>query len=245
MKIFKDKKFLFKVGVIFLIILAAYSQVKHIKTYKGIPKQSELIYVNDFANVLSEDTKEYIIKFNEYLSSKKESPRIIVTTIDSFGGYMSYDYSIKMFNEYNVNQGLRKNGVLIIYSKKNDKFYVRTALTSTSSFMKNRFSYVQESGLSLLNEGNIDGAVLNVFKNAGNLICSHYNYDAIAADTIDFEYPATINMILNVLYRYRFRVIIVGSVVLVSFVSLKVGSFIERKDKKKNAIIDLEKKKEK
>lgn len=245
MNIFKNKKLLFKVGAILLIVLAAYSQIKYSKVYKGIPKQSELIYVNDFANVLSEDTKEYIIKFNEYLSSKKESPRIIVATIDSFSGYTSYDYSIKMFNEYNVNQGLKKNGVLIIYSKKNDKFYVRTWFTSTSKYMKNRFSYVQESSLSLLKEGNIDGAVLNVFKNTSNLICNHYNYDAIATGTIDFEYPATVKMMSNVLYRYRFRVIIVGSIISASFVYLKVDSFIERKKKKKNAIIDLENKKRK
>lgn len=244
MKKLKYKKWLLLVSGVLLCAIVVFSQLMHIKNYKGVPKQSDLIYVNDFANVLSEDSKEYIVQFNEYLSSKKEKPQIIVTTIESFGSYVSWDYVNKMFDDYGLNEEFRKNDILIIYSKHNNKFYVKSWLSANSSYMSWRFTYLRESSRNLLKEGKVDEAVLNVFKNACNLICYHYDYDVVANDTIGFDYPATMEMMIGVAARQKYKLIFVGSVLFLSFVFVNIDNIRIKKQKKKDMIIDIEKKEE-
>lgn len=223
MEVVKKKKILYKIITIVLFIIIIVSQAIHVNNKEGIPSQSELVYVNDFANVLSEESKEYIINFNEFLSSKREKSQIIVTTIDSFGPYAKWDYINRMFKSYNVNPGFKNNGILIIYSKKDNKFYVKTFMGDRRSYIKKRVEFLKESSKSLLDKGNIDKAVLNVFKNAGNLICYNYYYDAFASDTVGFENPASMDMVLNVVNRYKVVIIGCGGILVSSFLCIYIG----------------------
>lgn len=224
----KEKNIFYVIAIILVVILAIISQVMHIKNNNGIPKQTDLIYVNDFANVLSDDTKEYIINFNKYLSSKKEKPQIIVATIDSFGSHLKWDYLNKMFNEYNVNGGSRNNGILIVFSEKNNKMYVKSLMKHNSKSMRTKILYLRESSNSILKDGDIDKAVLNIFKNASNLICYQYDYDSISNDTVGFTFPATTEMMLNVALRYKLYTSIIVLVIFSEIYCLVKRSVLKK-----------------
>lgn len=78
-----------------------------------IPEATSDFYVNDFANILSQSTKDYIIEANKDLNAKTGA-QIVVTTIDTLNGEDIETYATEMFRSYGIGDSEKNNGVLFL-----------------------------------------------------------------------------------------------------------------------------------
>lgn len=78
-----------------------------------IPDATSDFYVNDFAGILSQSTKDYIIEANKDLNAKTGA-QIVVTTIDTLDGEDIETYANEMFRSYGIGDREKNNGVLFL-----------------------------------------------------------------------------------------------------------------------------------
>ena len=79
----------------------------------SIPAPTDFFYVNDFANVLTAETRNRIISVNEDLSPRTGA-QIVVTTVNFLEGMDIETYSFNMFNQWEIGHGERNNGLLLL-----------------------------------------------------------------------------------------------------------------------------------
>lgn len=82
----------------------------------------ESIYVGDYANVLTEETEQYIITENEKLAAAIGA-QIVVITVDFLDGMEIEDYAYTIFNDWGIGDAERNNGLLLLLAIGEDNYY--------------------------------------------------------------------------------------------------------------------------
>lgn len=103
-------------GVMVLFLMPVSAKIK-------IPQPRQQFYVNDYANVLTQETKDYIVTQNDAMFASNEA-QIVVVTIDFLDGYEIEDYAYAMFNEWNIGGAKQKNGVLVLLVIGEENYWV-------------------------------------------------------------------------------------------------------------------------
>ena len=79
----------------------------------GALQPTDRFFVNDFANVLSSETEDYIFSTSKaYYESDKT--QIVVTTVESLNGMDIERYSLEMAREWGIGDKEQDNGILIL-----------------------------------------------------------------------------------------------------------------------------------
>lgn len=86
----------------------------------SIPKQDTSIYVNDYANVLSESSKTQLISINKK-SDNETGGYVVVATFD-FVDEDLYDFSYRLFNKWEIGHEDYNNGILLVLDIGNDNY---------------------------------------------------------------------------------------------------------------------------
>ena len=105
----KLKRFL---GLLFFILIVSAFPVK---AEMDIPKPTNLKYVNDYANVLSPETKEYIVSVGKELEDKTGAQSVVVI-VNSLGEYDIETYATTLFRQWGIGQKEKNNGFLMLVS---------------------------------------------------------------------------------------------------------------------------------
>ena len=92
-----------------------------IELNRGFTNQSNLIYLNDFADILSEKTKRYINE-RSYELIKEKDVHIVIATTRSTGNNRGTDYAIQMYNEWNIGKTCNNNGLLFLIIVSSDSY---------------------------------------------------------------------------------------------------------------------------
>ena len=74
---------------------------------------TEAFYVADYANVLSDETENYIITKNDSLYSLTGG-QIVVVTIEFLGGQDIVEYAHTLMNEWKIGSAEFNNGLLLL-----------------------------------------------------------------------------------------------------------------------------------
>ena len=114
----KDKKHLSSILLLVIIFLCP------ILT-GAAPAHTQNFYVNDYADVLSDETE------NELLSSaldlyNQTSAQVVVLTIDNLDGEDISDYAVETFREWGIGDKEKDNGVLIVLSIEDREMWMTT-----------------------------------------------------------------------------------------------------------------------
>ena len=81
----------------------------------ALVKQSEKFFVNDTANILSDETEKYIMDMNQNLEAQTGA-QIVVVTVTSLDGLDIQDYATQLFREYGIGDKTKNNGILFLVS---------------------------------------------------------------------------------------------------------------------------------
>jgi len=141
-----------------------------------IPDPSELLYVTDNANILSDNTKNYLVKQNETLY-ETTGAQIAILTIDAIpNGYDSETYSYTVLDHWGVGSSEKNNGVVILLVPGEGKFWIAqgAGLDKTlSSYVLNKI--IDKDLADDFDNGNYDKAVTNTFNSIVKLINKSYS----------------------------------------------------------------------
>ena len=79
----------------------------------SIPNKTNRFFVNDFANILSEETENYIVN-NSVALDEKTTAQVVVTTVESLDGREIEDYANSLFRMWGIGTKDSNNGLLIL-----------------------------------------------------------------------------------------------------------------------------------
>lgn len=103
----KNKK---KIVLVMLIIILLFP-----KNIFAIVKPTEEFYVNDYAEVLNPELKEYIINTNKTLK-QKTGAEVVVVTVNDLESKAIEEYATELFREFKIGDSTKNNGLLILLS---------------------------------------------------------------------------------------------------------------------------------
>lgn len=87
----------------------------------SVPDPTSDFYVNDYAGVLSDDTKSDIVNKNDGLYSATGA-QIVVTVVQDTGGVSMEQYAYDMANAWGIGSADKNNGVLLLLSIGDDDY---------------------------------------------------------------------------------------------------------------------------
>ena len=80
-----------------------------------IPDYTEQFYVNDFANVLSDETEKHIFETSKKLD-EETGAQIVVATVADLGGRDIEGYATDMFRHWRIGDNEKNSGLLLLVS---------------------------------------------------------------------------------------------------------------------------------
>jgi len=105
----KFQKFrLNRIKYLILILLS----IVFLPSVKAIGPTSDF-YVNDYANILSDETEQYIMNRSIALNNV-DGTQIVVVTVPNLGGMAIEDYSIKLARSFGIGSEEKSNGLLLL-----------------------------------------------------------------------------------------------------------------------------------
>lgn len=91
----------------------------------SIIEPTQDFYVNDQANVLSEETEGLIVLNNDHLEEACGA-QIVVVTVDTVGASGMENYAYTLFNQWGIGSADDNNGVLVLLSIEDDDYWTMT-----------------------------------------------------------------------------------------------------------------------
>lgn len=170
--------------VIFIILaIGVFSASAFAASFPSNPNES---FIVDDANILSEETKSYILSVNDAL--RETNSQITVVTINDLGGYDIESYSNQLFRDWGIGDKSKNNGVLLLISLDDKKIKIEVGYglegTLTDSVSG---SIIRNDIAPYFKNEEYDKGVINGFKSILARIESEYNID-IDSDVIIDDY---------------------------------------------------------
>ena len=108
----KFQKFhLNRIKYLILILLS----IVFLPSVKAIVSPTSKFYVNDYANILSEETEQYIMNRSVALNNV-DGTQIVVVTVQNLDGMSIEDYSLRIARSFGIGSAEKDNGLLILLS---------------------------------------------------------------------------------------------------------------------------------
>ena len=106
----KFQKFhLNRINYLILILLS----IVFLPSVKAIVSPTSNFYVNDYANILSSETEQYIMDRSVALNNV-DGTQIVVVTVKNLEGMSIEDYSLKVARSFGIGSAEKDNGLLIL-----------------------------------------------------------------------------------------------------------------------------------
>lgn len=105
----------------FLILILLF--IGFIPNIKAIVKPTSDFYINDYANILSNETEEYILNKSLALD-KVDGTQVVVVTVKSLEGMSIENYATKLFRNFGIGDSEKDNGLLLLLALDERQFRV-------------------------------------------------------------------------------------------------------------------------
>lgn len=163
----------------------------------SIVNAKDYIYTLDNANLLKEDTKEYIEKYSLFIDQNNNFKYYVVTDKE-LGVYTLEELADSYFEQLNIG----RNGILILYVKDKKALYIETG-KGISDFIDDSVvqEHIDKFFLPFLKNQEVDKGILNGYKSLYKVVCNYYKIDSSAmevynADNIFEKYKTAIFLVL-------------------------------------------------
>ena len=182
MSILNKKSFLTKILIIFIVVLCI------LKTNSNaIVSPTSDFYVNDYAGLLSEETKNYIISTNKSLYNQTGS-QIVVVTIPSLDGNSIEDYSTELFRNFGIGSKEKNNGVLLLLALEERQFRIEVGYGLEGIMPDGKTGRIQDEYIiPYLKQDNWNDGIKNGFSAILKIVSDEYNVSVGAEDAVATE----------------------------------------------------------
>ena len=133
-------------------------------------------YVNDYANILSEETENFIMN-NSVALANATTAQIVVVTVESTDGQTIEEYANKLFNKFGIGDAKKNNGLLILVSLNDRQSRIEVGYGLEGLLPDGKCGrYQDEYQIPYYKENNFDEGTVNIYKAFFAEIAKEYNY---------------------------------------------------------------------
>ncbi len=164
---------------------------------KAIVNPTSDFYVNDYANLLSTEVKNYIIETNTKLENATGA-QIVVVTIQSLEGESLEEYATELFRSFGIGDKDKNNGVLLLLALEERKFRIEVGYGLEGALPDGKTGRIQDEYIiPYLKENNWDDGIKNGYSKILEVVSEEYNIDvgAMEAEAAE-EQTNTVEIIL-------------------------------------------------
>ena len=125
------------IALILLIPISAYAR------QATIPSHTQDFYINDFADVLDDQTKEYIMEQSIKLD-ELSGAQIVVVTVNTIGDAPLEEYSLDILREWGIGSESKNNGVLILLAVEDRKSRIEVGYGLEGALPDSKTGWIQD-----------------------------------------------------------------------------------------------------
>ena len=141
----------------------------------AVVSQTRDFFVNDYAEVLSEETKRYIMQTNQELE-QKTGAQIVVVTVTSLDGQDLESYATELFRKFGIGDSKKNNGVLLLCSTGDRKFRIEVGYGLEGVLTDGKTGRIQDEYIiPYLKYDNYDEGIKNGFSAVLSEVANEYN----------------------------------------------------------------------
>ena len=141
----------------------------------SVVSQTRDFFVNDYAEVLSEETKKYIMQTNQELE-QKTGAQIVVVTVTSLDGQDLESYATELFRKFGIGDSKKNNGVLLLCSTGDRKFRIEVGYGLEGALTDGKTGRIQDEYIiPYLKDDNYDEGIKNGFSAVLSEVANEYN----------------------------------------------------------------------
>lgn len=202
----------------------------------AVVSQTNEFYVNDYAKILTSETKEYIINTNIELQ-KKTGAQIVVVTVSSLGGQSIEEYATELFRKFGIGDKNKNNGVLLLCSTGDRLFRIEVGYGLEGRLTDGKTGRIQDEYIiPYLKNDNYNEGIKNGFSAVLQEVCKEYNISISEAQKPekgqDFDsIPSEIGMVgvISIIISAFLRFIQKVKIKLIYLVLIGIVSFLVSK----------------
>jgi len=154
----------------------------------GLPNYAG--YVNDYANILSDGTKDKLTALFAEIENKTTS-QLAVLTIDTLSPLDIETYAVKLFEKWGIGQKGKNNGVLILVAVKDRAVRIEVGYGLEGAIPDALAdNIIKKTMVPFFKNGDYDTGVLQAAAAISKLIAGEYNVDISELDNIKIEAPS-------------------------------------------------------
>lgn len=156
------------IAIIFFIII-----LSTIQSFAIVSPTKEF-FVNDYAGVLTEETKQYIMEANKELQ-QKTGAQIVIVTVNSLEGQALDEYSIELARTFRIGDANKDNGVLLLCSTGERQFRIEVGDGLEGRLTDGKTGRIQDVYIiPYLKNNNYDEGIKNGFNAILQEVCNEY-----------------------------------------------------------------------
>ena len=157
----------------------------------ALPSPTNEFYVADFANLLSDSTKQYIINNSNALYNSTDA-QIVVATLDSIDGKIEREYGIELARDWEIGGKDRNNGVLILLALAERKITVEVGYGLEGALPDSKTGrLLDQYAVEHLSMGDYDTGLRNLYS---AILAEAYNeYGLSVPESVDDIYYSNDN----------------------------------------------------
>lgn len=165
------KKLLLKSIIVFILLMLISTKVM------AMVSPTSDFYVNDYANLLNTETKEYIISTNKSLYSQTGA-QIVVVTVPSLAGDSLEDYATTLFRNFGIGDKNKNNGVLLLLALEERKFRVEVGYGLEGVLPDGKTGRIQDEYIiPYLKQDNWNEGIKNGYNAILEVVANEYNVE--------------------------------------------------------------------
>lgn len=190
--------------LVFILLLCPFN-------INALVTQSSDIYVTDNANVLKDETKDYIVTYSNFLKDKEKIDYYVVT-LKSLEGINLKEYTDYIYDSFNMNE----KGLLIVFSKSDRQLRIKTGIKLSKIIPDDVIEeYINSYFMPYLKDEDWNSGIKNGYSSFYKLLCNYYEIDSS---------PMTVYNGLSFIKKYKYSIFMI-ILFICSFISNKLGTY--------------------
>lgn len=182
--------------LIFLLFLSVFLP----REVSALVKPTREFYVNDYANILSEETENYIIKYSNYLAEKTTS-QIVVVTVPNLEGKDLESYATELFRKFGIGDAEENNGLLILLSLEERKVRIEVGYGLEGILPDGKTGRFQDQYMiPYFREDQFDEGMLNGYKAFYQEVASSYHLEELGDAPVKEESESPFGFFFVILF---------------------------------------------
>ena len=153
----------------------------------AVVSPNDTFYVYDGAQVLSQDTEQYILNTNRELENKTGA-QIVVVTIPSLEGRSLEEYATQLFRQWGIGDGEKNNGVLLLCAVDDRQFRVEVGYGLEGDLPDGKTGRMQDTYIiPLLRENRFDEGIKNGYSAFLQAVAEVYGVSITGEPAVAYE----------------------------------------------------------